>query len=196
MMRLLLLISFFAFPIWANAQFLSPAQLDTAYVFRSLDEALKNPEEVYSLRLKVKRGKIPAEVFDLPYLHVLELKRGKITELPDDFTRLNNLIRLDLTNNRFNSIPQVLFQMPQLEVLRLGKNEISRVPEAIVEMKNLQVLDLWSTEVPRLPLVIAEMESLREVDMRMIEISQEDQDYLVELMPEVNFQFSVPCNCR
>lgn len=195
-MRWWLSILFTILTFSAGAQFLTDAQLDTAYVYRSLQEALKNPEEVYVLRLKVKRGAIPEEVFQLPYLHVLEMKRGKITELPADFSRLNHLVKLDLTGNQLNHFPRALLEMSQLQELRLGKNSLTRVPEEITHMKNLRVLDLWSTQVPRLPLSIAEMESLREVDMRMIEISQEDQDYLMELMPHVQFHFSVPCNCR
>lgn len=179
-----------------NAQFLSPAQLDTAFVFTSIEEALKNTEDVYVMKLKVKKGKIPEQLFDLPYLHVLELKRGKITQLPEDFKRLKHLVSLDLSKNQLDYFPPILLEMPQLEVLRMGKNDIDRVPEEIVRMTQLEVLDLWSTQVARLPLAIAEMESLREVDLRMIEISQEEQDYFSELMPEVNFLFSVPCNCR
>src|SRR6056297_961889 len=183
-------------PFCGWSQFLSPAQLDTAYVFSSIEEAIQNPEEVYVLDLKVKRGEIPHELFDLPYLHVLELKRGRIRELPEDFAKLTNLVQLDLTNNKLTHFPPVLLEMPQLEELHLGKNEIQRIPEDITRMKNLRLLDIWSTQVPRLPLALAEMESLEEVDMRMIEISQEEQDYFIELMPEVQFHFSVPCNCR
>lgn len=183
-------------PVVGWSQFLSPAQLDTAYVYSSMEEALENPEEVYVLHLKVKKGKIPERLFELPYLHVLEMKRGRITELPAPFSKLNNLVRLDLTNNRLTYFPSVLLEMPQLEQLHLGKNEIQRIPEGIKRMENLRLLDIWSTQVPRLPLALAEMKSLEEVDMRMIEISQEEQDYFTELMPHVQFLFSVPCNCR
>ncbi len=179
-----------------SAQFLSDAQLDTAYVYSSVEEAMRNPEEVYVLRLKVKHGEIPPQIFDLPYLHILEMKRGKIASLPEDFKRLEYLISVDLTRNDIESFPSVLLEMPQLEVLRLGKNPINRVPEEVARMTGLQVLDLWSTQVQQLPVIIGEMQSLREVDLRMIEISQAEQDYLSELMPEVQFHFSVPCNCR
>jgi len=192
-----LVFLFFCFSLsTTNAQFLSDAQLDTAYVYSSVEEAMANPENVFVLRLKVKRGEIPPQVFDFPYLHILEMKRGKITSLSDDFKRLEYLISVDLTRNEIESFPPVLLEMPQLEVLRLGKNPINRVPEQITQMTGLQVLDLWSTQVQQLPVVIGEMQSLREVDLRMIEISQAEQDYLSELMPEVQFYFSVPCNCR
>ncbi len=195
-MRRALFIMLLILPFITRAQFLSESQLDTAYVFRSLDDALKSPDDVYVLRLKIKGGEIPEGLFGLSNLHVLEMKRSKISTLPDDFARLENLVELDLSNNNLNHIPPVLFRMQQLEVLRMGKNEITKVPEEIVAMKNLRILDLWSTQVPRLPLILAEMESLQEVDLRMIEISQEDQDYLMEFMPDVQFYFSVPCNCR
>lgn len=195
-MRTLIFLFFFFQLSAGSAQFLSDAQLDTAYVYTSVEEAMKNPEDVFILRLKVKRGEIPPQIYDLPYLHILEMKRGKIIGLPEDFKRLENLISVDLTRNELESFPPVLLEMPQLEVLRMGKNPINRVPEEITSMTGLQVLDLWSTQVQQLPVIIGEMQSLREVDLRMIEISQAEQDYLSELMPEVQFYFSVPCNCR
>lgn len=195
-MRVLLISMISCVTASASAQFLSPSQLDTAEVYTSLEDAFKNPEEVFVMSLKVKKGEIPPRLFELPYLHVLELKRGKITALPEDFKKLKHLVHLDLSKNNLAHFPPVLMEMPQLEVLRMGKNDIDRVPEEIVRMTGLEVLDLWSTQVARLPLAIAEMESLKEVDLRMIEISQEEQDYFAELMPHVQFLFSVPCNCR
>ena len=195
-MRRTLIILLLIYPGFSMAQFLSDAQLDTAYVYKSLNEAMEHPEEVYILRLKIKAGAIPEELYNFSNLHILEMKRGKISTLPDDFARLQNLVELDLSNNNLNHIPPVLFKMKQLEVLRMGKNPIDKVPEDIAAMQNLRILDVWSTQIPRLPLIMAEMESLQEVDMRMIEISQEDQNYLTELMPDVQFHFSVPCNCR
>lgn len=179
-----------------QAQFLTYQQLDTARVYKSLDEALKSPEDVFILRLKVKKGEIPKEIFDLPYLHVLELKKGKINTLPEDFVKLEHLLSLDLSANDLGHFPKVLYEIPGLEILRLGKNPISRLPEDIVRMESLKLLDLWSTQVDRLPVVIEEMQNLREVDLRMIEISQEEQEYLQEAMPHIFFNFSAPCNCR
>lgn len=179
-----------------SAQFLSPAELDTAKVYQGLEEALEDPEAVYVLDLKVRKGEVPEALFRLSNLHVLVMKRGKIEALPDEFVQLQNLVRLDLTNNKLDHFPPVLLDLPQLEEVHLGKNEIQRIPEKITRMKNLRVLDIWSNLVPRLPLSIAEMESLEEIDMRMIEVSQADQDFLKELMPEVQWHFSVPCNCR
>src|SRR5690554_5259434 len=117
-MRRALIILILIYPGFSMAQFLSDAQLDTAYVYKSLNEAMENPEEVYILRLKVKGGEIPAGLFNFPNLHKLEMKRGKISALPDNFARLQNLVELDLSNNNLNHIPPVLFKMKQLEVLR------------------------------------------------------------------------------
>lgn len=195
-MKPLFTTAFLILSFVANAQFLSREQLDTAHVFTSLSEALKTPEDVYVLRLKVRKGEVPEELFKLRNLHRLTLKRSQIEALPDGFSRLKNLVEVDLSSNNLNHIPRVLFDMPQIEILRLGKNKISQIPEEITRMKNLRVLDLWSTEVARLPLFLSEMPALSEVDLRMIEISQDEQDYFIEQMPEVNFLFSAPCNCR
>lgn len=195
-MRLLFTTAFLILSFVANAQFLSREQLDTAYVYNSLSEALQTPGGVYVLRLKVRKGEVPDDLYKLKNLHRLTLKRGKIEALPEGFSRLGNLVEVDLSSNNFNHIPRVLFDMPQIEILRLGKNKISQIPKEITRMKNLRVLDLWSTQVAQIPLFLAEMPNLSEVDLRMIEISQDEQDYFIEEMPEVNFLFSAPCNCR
>jgi Leucine-rich repeat (LRR) protein len=177
-------------------QMLTAEELDSTYVFKSIEEALQNPDEVYVLKLKVKNGVIPPEVFTFKNLNWLEMRSGKITELPPELAQLKNLQKLDLAKNKLEGIPHVVFEMKHLTHLLLGQNPITQVPDAISKLDELVMLDLWGTEVPKLPLSIKEMSSLKEIDMRMIEINREEQKYWKEYLPDVKFHFSTPCDCR
>lgn len=195
-MKYLLLTAFTVFALSVNAQWPDETVPDADVVYRSLPEALANADDVFHLRLKIRNGEIPEEIFALQNLEVLELKKGKIETLPEGFAQLKNLRKLDLSSNQITWFPAVLLEMHWLEELRLGKNPLQRVPDEIHRMESLRVLDLWSTQVNRLPVSVAEMNSLTTLDLRMIEISREEQDYFQEQMPRVKFYFSEPCNCR
>lgn len=196
MKQLFVILCFCALPILGFGQLLSEEDLNEAYVFKSIEEALKKPEEVYVLKIKVKNGIIPPEVFTFKNLNWLEMRSGKITELPAEIAQLSNLQKLDLAKNKLTGIPFVIFEMTQLTGLYLGQNPITQVPDAISKLDQLEYLDLWGTEVPKLPMSIKDMSSLREIDMRMIEINREEQKFWHEYLPDVKFHFSTPCDCR
>jgi Leucine-rich repeat (LRR) protein len=196
MKQLFVLICLLTLPLFGFSQMLSSEELQEAYVFKSIEEALKKPDEVYVLKIKVKNGIIPPEVFTFKNLNHLEMRSGKITELPPEIAQLTNLQKLDLAKNKLSGIPFVIFDMPQLIALFLGQNPITQVPDAISNLDQLEYLDLWGTEVPKLPMSIKDMSSLREIDMRMIEISREEQKFWHEYLPDVKFHFSTPCDCR
>lgn len=180
----------------SSAQFIEELQQDYDYEYKSLEEALRDPDAVYYLRLKVKKGEIPPEVFTLTNLRSLALKKGKITKLPEEIAALQHLERLDLTQNKLTEFPKELYALPELRILRLGKNPISRLPDEVVNMEKLEVLDLWSTNISRFPVAIEKMSSLREVDLRMVEVDRDEQNWLKEALPKVTFHFSAPCDCR
>jgi hypothetical protein len=196
MKQLLVLMCLLVIPVIGFGQMLSEEELQEAYIFKSLEEALKSPDEVYVLMIKVKNGVIPSEVFAFKNLNWLEMRSGKITELPNEILQLTNLQKLDLAKNKLTGIPFVIFEMTQLTALYLGQNPITQVPDAISKLDQLEYLDLWGTEVPKLPMSIKEMSSLREIDMRMIEINREEQKFWNEYLPDVKFHFSTPCDCR
>ena len=59
--------------------------LDTTIIYSSLEEALKNPKNVYRLNLKRKKlTEFPKEILELTNLWELNLSRNKIYELPKE----------------------------------------------------------------------------------------------------------------
>ena len=74
-----------------NAQRLSEAQLKEKPVFTSLEEALKNPDEVYRLKLRYKGDSLPEEIFQLTRLQELHAQRCKLAVLNSRIGELQNL---------------------------------------------------------------------------------------------------------
>jgi Leucine-rich repeat (LRR) protein len=60
---------------------------------------------------------------------ILHLKGQNLSVLPDDITKLINLVQIDLSSNAFTTIPAQLFKLPKLKVLILSNNSITSLPD-------------------------------------------------------------------
>ena len=68
--------------------------------YRSLEEALREPDEVYYLDLSNKNlAQVPSDILRFHSLKSLYLNFNKLTDLPEDITELKNLETIDLTGN-------------------------------------------------------------------------------------------------
>ena len=81
------------------------AQKGKTYV--TIEQALKNPANVY----------------------ILNLKGQGIKALPDDIMKLVNLEQIDLSYNSFTTIPPQVFRLPKLKTLNISNNAIASLPD-------------------------------------------------------------------
>lgn len=180
----------------ANAQLLDSLSFDTAYVYTNLQEALKNPQEVYRLSLRKKHLRsLPPEVYQFKNLNELDLGKNNIKELPAEIVQFQYLRRLNLERNELETLPKEIGKLKNVKELIINQNQIYALPWEIGDMENLEYLDLWSNNLSELPKTMKKLEKLRDIDMRVISLNQEQQDALTELLPQVKFQFSPACNC-
>src|SRR4051812_5836167 len=90
----------------AHAQLLDSLSLDTTTAFTSLEEALKQPENVIKLSLRRKKLKVfPPEIFKFPNLQYLDLSKNDIEELPSEIGNLKNLQTLIMSKNELTTVP-------------------------------------------------------------------------------------------
>jgi len=83
-MRIILCILFFT-------PYLLPAQQDTMKTYTSLESALKNPEQVYRLKLQKQELKdFPKEIFLMKNLRQLDLSKNKIKVIPEEIGQLGH----------------------------------------------------------------------------------------------------------
>lgn len=181
-----------------KAQVLDSIALTQARIYKSLDEALKSPDNVYRLHLRKKKIKaIPAEISRFKNLNELVLSNNKISVVPGFLTELPYLQVLDLSNNNIKSIPAAIAQLKYLHTLILNRNSIPTLPPEMGNMYSLRILDLWGTEIDQLPYEISKLKhTLLKLDMRVIYMSRTQQDEIHSWFPNTIVLFSKACNCQ
>lgn len=190
---------FMLIPLLLTAQYDYDSLLHSGKpVFTDLNLALKTPESVYILDLsKQKLETIPAGVFRLTKLEILILSKNKIEFIPSDIKLLKNLKVLDLSRNSLVRIPPEIGQLNMLEILILNQNAIYEMCPEIGLLRSLRVLDIWGNELDTLPYEISDLKgSLEILDLRVIYMSAEKQQAIIELLPYTQIYFSNSCNCR
>ncbi|XP_055385144.1 leucine-rich repeat-containing protein 40 [Condylostylus longicornis] len=84
---------------------------------------------------------IPSEFCEnLPHLKILDLRDNKISELPEDISILQNLIRLDVSNNTLTTIPNSLSTLAHLISLQLNGNPIRTIRRDIINSGTQRIL--------------------------------------------------------
>ena len=69
---------------------------------------------------------------------------NRISQLPDDFSKLLHLHILDLGYNWFTVVPDVLRSLPALEELDLNNNNLQEFPDVLLALKNLKRVHMGS----------------------------------------------------
>lgn len=198
---LFLLIIFAALSLSARADGSNPGTISNHEhppLFTSLEEALKNPAEVYRLQLKRKRYReIPPELFTLTNLTELDLSNNRIEVVPDEISTLRNLQTLRLSNNRLHTISDSTGALTKLENIDLSRNHLVSVPATIGNLTELKSLEIWRNEIGSLPLRIAELSgTLIYLDIRQNPYPPENIEKLRSLLPDTEIKSSRRCACN
>ena len=138
---------------------------------------------VKRLQLSADLSVFPEEIFTLAdSLEVLDLSNNRLSDLPEDLTRLKNLKILFASNNGFSHVPDVLGQMSKLEMigfkhnrikyvsdhclpertrwLILTDNRIEALPENIGKLSRLEKCALAGNQISALPDSFAQLKNL------------------------------------
>jgi Leucine-rich repeat (LRR) protein len=133
----------------AQVKMLTESELQKAKEYKSLDEALKEPDKVFKLSLTaLQGGKLPADVAKLPNLQAiflagnaaldlkqvldqlstlpiqeLYLRENQLSALPPEVAKLQNLRQLDLSFNKYTTLPAEIGKLPNLQILNLLENK-------------------------------------------------------------------------
>lgn len=101
-------------------------------VYKSLSEALKDPESVCTIDLSFQGiSSLPEDITKLTSLSSLYLTGNKFTVFPMVVLKLKNLHRLDINANQITSIPKEITTLPSLEILTITGNNIKSLPPEI-----------------------------------------------------------------
>ena len=182
---------------WCYGQRLNKELSENNYtVYTSIEQALKNPDEVKYLSLKKgKLRKIPSQIYMFKNLEVLDLSKNKLTEIHDSIGYLTNLVEISLANNQLTTLPVQIGHLKNLKKLIACQNEIVLLPSSVGNLQNLELLDLWSNEIVELPEEISQLKQLKFLDMRGINLSNTQKENIKQLLPKTEIEFSHGCNC-
>lgn len=179
-----------------QAQKFWETRLDQRDIYYDLDEAKRNPEDVYRLHLKKKKlTELPKEIFDFPNLEELDISKNRFSELPEEIGRLTTLKRLIAIKNKMKRVSPAIGELKNLKQLILNQNDLSTLPKEIGNCEELEYVDLWSNEISSLPKSMQKLQYLEEVDLRVILFTPYEWDRIREALPDVQIHVSPGCGC-
>ena len=96
-------------------------------------------EALYAWLLEL--GVIEESVTSLDVITRLDLSGKKLTQLPDDFGDLSNLVVLNLANNQITSLPESFAKLKKLSNLDLRRNRLEVLPTLLsaLSLRSLNV---------------------------------------------------------
>lgn len=194
--RLFLFIFFLGLVTNGYAQILSDEELDTCYIYKTIEKASKTPDAVYVLDLtKSKLKTFPLEILKFKNLNILKMGKNKISSVPEGISQLLFLQELDLGKNKLDAFPGGLVELVHLKKLVLNQNYIKVIPYMIKNLQQLEYLDMWSNNLNSFPESLNELKKLQEFDLRVIQFTKAEKERITTLLPDTKIHFSSSCNC-
>eukprot|EP01134_Creolimax_fragrantissima_P000385 CFRG0385T1 len=77
---------------------------------------------------------------NLCHIHVLDLSKNRLRNLPAELSHAENLRHLDISFNQFGSIPESVLKLPLLENLNVRQNQITDLAHELPSMKYLKTI--------------------------------------------------------
>lgn len=111
---------------------------------------------------KLTSEHIPAVVFELSTVEVLDLEDTKINNIPDLST--NFLKEFYLGKNFLSKVPPGIFNLHHLTVLDMSQNLLTVLPEDIGRVRSLIILRLNNNAIERIPVNIGHLHNLEELN--------------------------------
>lgn len=173
-------------------------QQDNGVTYKSLDDALKNPEQVYRLKLvnKHRMDSLPEKLFQLTNLRELTVKGCKLNVLNQRISDLKKLVYLNVSCNHLVRLPESIGDLPSIKALVISRNNIVELPNGIGNLNTLELIDAWDNPLYVLPDSISKLaETLKIMDLRQISIKNEEFEAMQKLLPKTNIMATSYCEC-
>lgn len=173
--------------------------VDNGRTYTSLQEALKEPQQVYRLKLTKldNRDSLPEELFTLTELRELTIKGCKLCVLNQNIDKLTKLESLNLDKNKLVRLPENIGNLQKLKFLCISRNLMETLPESISKMTELTYIDAWDNPLYILPESIKSLQkTLKTLDLRQIPLTKSEFKVMQELLPFTEILFTDICECE
>lgn len=164
-MMLLGLLVWLIGPLSAQERLLAEVDLLSQPVYRSMEEAMKAPDQVVRLQLEGVKN-LPDDLKKLKNLQWLDLSGGKLKELPGWLKGLRMLQVLNLYGNPLTNFPEVLTKCAALRRLNLANCKLLSLPKGLGKLANLEELYLANNRLSQLPDDFAELAALHTLTLQ------------------------------
>ncbi len=113
------------------SQVLSVEELESKPVFKDIQEAEKNPANVFRLDLSGKDlTEIPQSISAFINLNELSIANNALAEFPKEILTLKNLQILHADHNQFLTLPAGIGDLTNLHTFSLNNNKLVSLPES------------------------------------------------------------------
>lgn len=200
--KITFILFFFALcaaPKAQKAQTIYYDSTDNGKTYTSLQEALKEPQKVYRLKLTKldNRDSLPEELFSLTELRELTIKGCRLCILNQHIDKLGKLESLNLDKNKLVRLPETIGNLSRLKFLCISRNLMETLPESISRMTELTYIDAWDNPLYILPESIKSLQkSLKTLDLRQIPLTKLEFKAMQELLPFTEILFTDICECE
>eukprot|EP00116_Pleurobrachia_bachei_P006161 sb/3466423/ len=92
-------------------------------------------------------GKLPTEVFQLPFLKILDISGCMLKELPGTIKNLGNIEVLSAARNKITEIPVEIEQLGTLKTLNLDGNLLTELPDFLSRCHSLRKLSVKNNRI-------------------------------------------------
>lgn len=176
---------------------ISESELRKAKEYKSLEEALAEPDKVFNLNLASKKlTALPESIFQLKHLQKLRLafnrdlksldpRIGKLknlqyislhscglTTLPKEIGSLPNLETLIVESNKITSIPAEIGNLAKIKELKLSYNKLTAIPDEVYNLSTLKNLYLHNNEITNLSDKVGQLTNLKNLTLSRNQIAQ------------------------
>lgn len=148
----------------SNPWILSEDTLKTKKEYKSIEEGLNNPLEVYKLNLHAP-GSISKDILAFERLNELDIYMPKFHRLPRFIYRLRYLQTISILDSKIKHLPEEITQLQHLKRLRLWKLYLVELPDSIGKLHKLEELELFANNLKQLPQSVDQLISLRKIGL-------------------------------
>lgn len=153
-------------------------------VYTDLKTALKDEQSVYKLNLSYQPVdiKLWPKLAKLKNLQALQLQSVSVSQWPDDFSTLSNLVYLGSYNNKFTGFPKDFKNMGGLMYLEFYNSEIDSIPQEIAYLQRLKTFRFsGNNDTLKLPKSLKYLKSVNDIIMESV---------ILDSLPKMLFSIS------
>ena len=170
---------------------------NNSYKTYRLDEVSNaNPDTIYSISIsKSKLTELPKELWRFQNLKVLNVEKNKLASLPDTFDFFRNLEIINLDRNDFETVPLVISRIENLKKLIFSRNKINVISGNLFYCSQLEEMDFYDNPIGTVEPKIFEMKQLKKLDIQGVMLSTKTHSEVKTKLNWVKVSMDPPCKC-